>query len=303
MKRTFLMLMCLLMCTTLLFASCAEDEVKIFSSSGGSGAGKGSASVPTMGNVSDDTDKNDGKYTKTVALTFDDGPHNTRTKAVVDELDKYGYHATFFVVGNRVDGTAYGGGEALKYAHEHGNEIGIHGYAHEVYYDTCSDDVFKSELSNTKKAIKKIIPDAKVTLMRPVGGRITDERVASCEYAVIMWDVDSEDWKHVYAEGGTPEADEKRDTIVENVMSEVRDGSIILMHDIRQSTVDATAIILKQLNDEGYNVVTVSKLLGKKLEAGKKYSRLPNNTETACADNAREWLYYTTIPSKKQELC
>ena len=55
---------------------------------------------------------NNGK--KRVALTFDDGPHNVRTKAIVDELSKYGYEATFFVVGNRVDGKAYNGAEALK---------------------------------------------------------------------------------------------------------------------------------------------------------------------------------------------
>jgi peptidoglycan/xylan/chitin deacetylase (PgdA/CDA1 family) len=291
------------MCCSFVLVSCEDDEVKIFS---GSGGGSGGASVPTMGdssNKDDPANDNDGKYTKTVALTFDDGPHNTRTKTIVDELDKYGYHATFFVVGNRVDGTEYNGGDALKYAYEHGNEIGIHGYTHDVYYDTCSNKEFKSELSKTKDAIKKLVPDAKIKLMRPVGGKITEERITSCEYSVIMWDVDSEDWKHVYTEGGTEEANKKRDTIVENVMSQVKDGSIILMHDIRQSTCDATAIILKRLNEEGYNVVTVSKLLGKKLEAGKKYSRAPKTTETALADTKRFSLFYITNSSKCDELC
>ena len=89
-----------------------------------------------------------------VALTYDDGPHEkyldtpSRTKLIVDELDKYGYHATFFVVGNRVDGTAYNGGAAMVYAAKHGNEIGIHGYTHAegLYYDNCSDEEYKYEI-------------------------------------------------------------------------------------------------------------------------------------------------------------
>ena len=51
---------------------------------------------------------------KRVAMTFDDGPHNVRTREIVDELDKYGFTATFFVVGNRVDGEAYRGGDTVK---------------------------------------------------------------------------------------------------------------------------------------------------------------------------------------------
>ena len=70
---------------------------------------------------------------KRVAITFDDGPHNVRTVKIVDELAKYGFHATFFVVGNRVDGSAYNGSSAVKYAIENGNEIAIHGYTHEKY--------------------------------------------------------------------------------------------------------------------------------------------------------------------------
>ena len=74
---------------------------------------------------------------KRVAMTFDDGPHNVYTKRIVDELAKYGFHATFFVVGNRVDGGTYNGKSGLLYAYEHGNEIGIHGYTHTAYYNKC----------------------------------------------------------------------------------------------------------------------------------------------------------------------
>lgn len=213
-----------------------------------------------------------------VALSFDDGPHNVRTKLIVDELAKYDYKATFFVVGNRVDGTEYNGREGLKYAIDAGCEIGIHGYTHKKYYNTCSDADYEYELSMTESAIKSVSPDYEVKLMRPVGGFITGERVSASEYAIIMWSVDSNDWKYKYASGDDDaSAAEKVDTIVKNVMSSLHEGSIILMHDIYESTYDAVVIILERLHAEGYEVVTVSELLGDSIEAGKKFSKaIPN---------------------------
>lgn len=223
-----------------------------------------------------DTSENkqtDSKYTKRVAITYDDGPHVTRTAKIVDELDKYGYHATFFVVGNRVDGREYSGGDAMQYAVKHGNEIGIHAYTHDYYYDTCNDSIYKSELSLTASAIRSQSKGYNVRLMRPVGGRITQAQVKSSQYSVIMWDVDSEDWKYKYS----PDAEstvkkENAQKIVDNVMANVKDGSIILMHDIYESTYDATVLILARLHAEGYEVVTVSELLGSELCAGKTFS-------------------------------
>ena len=221
----------------------------------------------------DGEDKGNKTYTKRVALTFDDGPHVTRTKAIVDELTKYGYHATFFVVGNRVDGTEYSGGNAMKYAYDAGNEIAIHGYTHKKYYSTCSDSDYYAELNNTAKAIQKYIPDYEIKLMRPIGGEITAERINSCEYSVIMWNVDSLDWENRYSDSSSEGAQEKFDAIVNNVMSKVSDGSIILLHDIYQSTLDATIEIIRRLHEEGYDIVTVSELLGDNMQPGVKYSK------------------------------
>ena len=71
-----------------------------------------------------------------------------------------------------------------------------------------------------------------------------------------MWSVDSNDWR--YKNSG----EEGVETIVNNVMSQVKNGSIILMHDLYENTYLATKEILKQLNAQGYEVVTVSELLG-----------------------------------------
>ena len=212
-----------------------------------------------------------------VALTFDDGPHNIRTKRIVDELDKYGYHATFFVVGNRVDGTEYSGGDAMVYAAEHGNEIGIHGYTHAtgISYSSCSDERYEYEISMTLQAIQAKIPDYEVRVMRPFGGSISGTRVAQSPFAVVNWNVDTLDWEYRSPAGDT----ESIESIVNNALKNVEDGDIILMHDIYNNTYEATVIILERLYEMGFNVVTVSELLGDEWCPGVRYTHGPKGAQ------------------------
>ncbi len=238
-----------------------------------SNSGTASSADSTAG-PADLPTETEGTPKKRVALTFDDGPqhYEERTKEIVNELAKYGFTATFFVVGNRIPG-----GNALAYAVEHGCELGIHGYTHLVYYDTCTDAEYEKELDQTRAAIEKAVPGYDVRLMRPVGGRISSAHVAAAPYSVIMWNVDSNDWaaENRYTKGDTAEtARAKVERIVDGVMNAVTDGDVILMHDIYESTYDATVLLLARLYAEGYEVVSVSDLFGDKLEAGKKYYNL-----------------------------
>ena len=233
-----------------------------------------SADIPVMGGTEEQPPK------KRVAITFDDGPqyyNGEETRSIVDELVKYGFSATFFMVGNRIQYND----DLLPYIVENGSEIGIHGYTHSVYYDECSNASYENEMSKTADAIHACIPDYEIKLMRPVGGKISYDRVESSPYSVIMWSVDSDDWNNRYS-ASRCECDEDAgitcdncqsvvDTIVNNVMSQVSDGDIILLHDIYLSTYDATVVILQQLYEQGYDVVSVSELLGDQLEPGQKY--------------------------------
>lgn len=202
--------------------------------------------------------REDGK--KYVAITFDDGPSATYTTKIVDKLKEYNAGATFFIVGNRVDDKT---GAAIKYATDNGSEIAIHGYTHTVYYNKCSDSEYESELSKTAQVISKYT-GKEPTLMRPIGGAISKERISSCPYSVILWNVDSEDWKNK-KDGGV-------DTIVNNVMSTVGNGKIILMHEIYKNSYEAFCIIIDKLYAQGYEVVTVTDLIGKdNLKPGTKF--------------------------------
>ena len=261
---------------TLVMMTTLSDDIHIFASAdteNTSGKSEGNTTDDALPVGKEDSDSSSPTRTgKMVAITFDDGPHNVRTKRVVDELAKYGFHATFFVLGNRIDGTAYNGSSAIEYIYENGNEIAVHGYTHKVYYNDCTDKEFENELSWTEDAVRDILPDFEATLMRPIGGAITSERIEDSPYAVIMWSVDSLDYENEYLSSDTEEEKAaKLETVVENVMSKVEDGDIILMHDIWQVTGDALEIILARLHEEGYEVVTVSELLGNP-RAGVKYS-------------------------------
>lgn len=209
-----------------------------------------------------------GDY-KYIALTFDDGPHDdpAKTTAIIDKLKSYGGAATFFVLGNRINSST---GSVLKYAVDNGCEIGIHGYTHEIYFDTCSDAEFENELSRTRTKIEQHTGKSPA-LFRPVGGRITDERVANCGYPTILWSIDSDDWNHRAC--SNPEEEEANiKAIVDNVLSNVREGDIVLFHDIYNNSAKAALRVIDELYDQGYRFVTVTELLGlDESSAGRKY--------------------------------
>lgn len=250
--RTFL----ILYITAILFlTSCGGETLSVTTAS--------SATTQTTSTTATSAQITPPEPKKRVAITFDDGPHNVWSIAIAEEFEKYGFHATFFVVGNRIGGNkrVYNGSSTAVYLLQKGHELGIHGYTHTLYYNSCSDEDYEYELSETVSAIKKYYSGYTPTLMRPIGGSITQERIKSNPYSVITWSVDSLDYKY---KGNETAAQQKQnvDTIVENVMSVIKEGDIVLMHDIYENTYEAVKIILERLDADGYEVVTVTELLG-----------------------------------------
>ena len=204
---------------------------------------------------------------KRVAFTFDDGPdYKGLTRKFVDKLESYGGKGTWFVVGNRInEETAVD----LKYASEHGMEIGIHAWTHEYYFDR-NPDKLDEELDKTAAKIKEVT-GKEPTLFRPPGGNFTDKQVAAVRYPVILWSVDTEDWKN---KGNTTEEMRAQNIqkTVDKIMKETQDGSIVLMHEIYNNSYDAFCQAIDRLSKEGYVFVTVSELIGDELRPGHRYS-------------------------------
>lgn len=209
---------------------------------------------------------------KRVAFTFDDGPHDEISKKVVDLLSSYDGHATFFVVGDRVNEKS---AEIIKYALSHGNEIGMHSFTHTKMFNSCDDETYARELKYTHNRLSSYA-GVNATLLRPPGGLISPERIEASEYPIILWSVDSLDWTHKKATS-EQEAAQNIQAIVDNVLSSVKDGDIILMHDIYENTYLAFRIIIEQLHKDGYTFVTVSELLGDSIRSGAKFHSVTLN--------------------------
>lgn len=193
-----------------------------------------------------------------IALTFDDGPNTATTSRLLDILEKYDVKATFFMLGNRVSG----GKECVKRMQELGMEIGSHTYDHSEL-TKLSADALASQINKTNQAVKDIIGEDP-SVMRPPYGAYNNSVKAAAGMPLVLWSVDTLDWKTRNAA-----------SVADVVMSQTRDGSILLFHDIYDSSVDAIEKVVPKLQAKGYQLVTVSELAelkGKPMENGGVYT-------------------------------
>ena len=190
------------------------------------------------------------KNRKVVALTFDDGPNPATTNQALDTLSKYGIKATFFVLGKNVSGNE----EILKRMKSDGHVIGNHSWSHPVLSKLSLDEA-KKQITDTEDALTKVLGSS-FKLMRPPYGAITDDIRNSLDLSFIMWDVDSLDWKS-----------KNEASILTEIQRQVKNGSIILMHDIHVETVNALPKVIDYLKEQGYEFVTVPEMLHSRLKS------------------------------------
>ena len=197
------------------------------------------------------------KNKKMVALTYDDGP-SIYTPRILKTLKENNSVATFFVVGNRVPMYS----DTVKKAYDMGCEIGNHTYEHKSLPNLSETEV-KRQISKTNKEVKKAIGE-KPVVMRPTGGATNTNIKKWVGMPSIIWSVDTLDWK-------TRNADSTRRA----VLNRVKDGDIVLMHDLYSATATASETIIPELVRRGYQLVTVSELAecrGGMKETGAYYS-------------------------------
>lgn len=206
----------------------------------------GTESEPGRDFASKSSEAVDCSEEKCVALTFDDGPAPTTTPKLLDILAREEVPATFFVLGSQVEKYP----EIVKRAALESHEIGNHTWKHDRLTSLPSKAARK-DLDKTNRMIEKASGTAP-TLLRPPYGS-TNKKVAKVAkqsgLAVILWDVDSRDWEH---------RDPKKTVKEANA---AQDGSIILLHDIHDSTIGAVPNVIKALRKQGFSFVTVSDLV------------------------------------------
>lgn len=191
-----------------------------------------------------------------VALTYDDGP-SKYTAEILDILKENNSAATFFVLGMQVN--KYD--EVIVRMVEEGNQIGNHSYDHKRL-TTLNDEELHNQINVTDNLIYKTAL-YKPFVMRPPYGSTNAELEKKLQKPVINWSVDTRDWESRNTEA-----------IVDIVLKNVKDGDIILMHDLYKTSVEASKIVIPELIKRGYQLVTVSELSENKdiiLKAGNLY--------------------------------
>jgi len=182
------------------------------------------------------------KNTPLIALTFDDGP-NHNTNKIIDILNKYNVKATFFILGTNIKGNE----EIIKKLKTNNMEIGNHGYSHKLL-TRLKQEKIASEFTKTNQLIYDIT-GYYPTLTRPSYGSTSKKIRNSITTPIITWNIDPLDWKY---------HNSKR--IANNILKKVKDGDIILMHDIYSATANALDIVIPTLLEKGYKLVTVSEM-------------------------------------------
>ena len=195
-----------------------------------------------------------------IALTFDDGPSNNITPQILALLEEYNAKATFCVIGYELEKRM----DIGKMIFESGNEIVSHTWSHK-YLTRISEDDIRQQLQDTNALIEQITGTVPVFYRPPYGDVNDTVRSVSEELglSLLMWSIDPKDWKF------------KEDTATSYavITEHVKAGSIILCHDIYDSTLELVEMVLSNLS-KSYRFVTVSELFeGTEIEPGKIYRK------------------------------
>lgn len=194
---------------------------------------------------------------KAIALTFDDGP-SSFTGRLLDCLEANNAKATFFMTGTEIASFP----EEVKRMNTLGCELGNHTYDH-TDLTTLSAEEISAEVSQVDQQLVTLTGKG-ASVVRPPYGSVNDTVRATIGTPMILWSVDTLDWKTQDVQ-----------SIIEEVMNNVEDGSVILMHDIFSTTVDAAEILIPQLIENGYELLTIHELAeakGVELSGGTTYS-------------------------------
>ena len=201
---------------------------------------------------------------KYLALTFDDGPRRETTPVLLDGLAQRGVHATFFIVGTRVEGRE----DILLRMAAEGHQIGLHTRNHKVL-DGLTAAELEAEVEGLADTLTALVGEREF-MLRPPYGKTGSTLLKWTKRPIILWSVDPEDW-----------ADHDVERQAAAILEKVKDGDIILLHDIYHASVETALRVVDALLAEGYCFVTVEELFalrGMEPELGMEYRSLPGSS-------------------------
>ena len=195
----------------------------------------------------DDGTYDPSQHKTRIALTFDDGP-GEYTDELLDCLEENNAHATFFMLGQNVGSWE----STVQRMADIGCEIGSHSWDHPNLYDLSMDSVAK-QFSDTDAALEKACGQ-KASVARAPYGNWSDDIISTVGKPFFTWSLDSLDWSYL-------DVNKDYDAVMNG---DLTDGSIILMHDIHEPSVQAAIKMIPELVQKGYKLMTVSELAAAK---------------------------------------
>lgn len=179
-----------------------------------------------------------------IALTFDDGPHPVWTEKLLDGLKDRGIRATFFVIGK----SAQEHPELIQRMVEEGNQVGNHTYSH-IQLTACSESDALNEIRKTQEVIYQA-SGISAHYIRPPFGSWNETLQEETSLEAVLWDVDPYDWKV-----------QNTDAVVKSILQQTEDGSIILLHDVYETSVEAALKVADIFLERGYRFCTVDEIM------------------------------------------
>ena len=195
----------------------------------------------------DDGTYDPSEHKTRIEFTFDDGP-GEYTDELLDCLEENNAHATFFMLGQNVGSWE----STVQRMADIGCEIGSHSWDHPNLYDLSMDSVAK-EFSDTDAALEKACGQ-KASVARAPYGNWSDDIISTVGKPFFTWSLDSMDWSYL-------DVNKDYDAVMNG---DLTDGSIILMHDIHEPSVQAAIKMIPELVQKGYKLMTVSELAAAK---------------------------------------
>ena len=182
--------------------------------------------------------KNSDDIAPAVALGFDDGPSPV-TLEILDILKQYGVHASFFVLGRKVEANA----DIIRRIVAEGHDIGNHSWSHPHLSEISLEEALK-QMHDCDVALEKVL-GYKPTLARPPYGSTRDD----LGYPMIVWNLDPKDWR-----------DRDPELVAHRILTEVTPGALGILHDVYPTTTQAVELFLPKLLEMNYKVLTVTEL-------------------------------------------
>jgi peptidoglycan/xylan/chitin deacetylase (PgdA/CDA1 family) len=185
---------------------------------------------------------------KVIALSFDDGPAENYTMQIAQVLKEQDIQATFFCIGNRIEGNEH----IVKSLHEQGHLLGNHSYSHHFFFDLYSSGKMLAEMKKMNDAVYQVIA-LRPKLFRPPYGVMNPNLRAAIiegEFIPVGWNVRSMD---------TVAKDSSK--LLEKIKQALQPGAVYLFHDTCKITLDVLPAFIKHVKDQGYDIIRMDKML------------------------------------------